>query len=1329
MTPEGRVTVGPPTRLPARTLWLAASLYFSVFAAVALWVWQRWGGELWTQAALDIASVTGVVFAAGCAASAGRSARGRIRTAWLAMAGGLAGRAVGEVIWTCHELGVGYADVRYPSWPDGFYLLYPLGAGVAVTLMATANNGRPRIRLILDSVIVAGSLFLLVWVGVIHAVVRAHSGARLTGAVFLAYPVADVVISTIAWASAVVAYRASMGLLLAGLVMVSLSDSAFTALTAANSEGLDNLGDLGWFAGCGLLGLAALRSVGERPREEIRAVTPLRARLWLPYLPLLAASVVALAQILPSVHSVPLRAAVLILVVAVLARQWVALAENRRVLSDVGRLAFTDQLTSLANRALFLDRAGQAVLRQRREPITLTVLCVDLDGFKAVNDELGHSAGDDLLIRVAERLSVAVRDTDTVARLGGDEFAILIEGPLENTPAVADRILDGFVEPIIVDGVALKVQPSIGLTFATADMSHTSVESLLRQADLAMYAAKRDGGGCLRSFVPDLPNPYELPWQSRAVIDARAANDVDETALDSADDLTTQHLETAAAQSRRPPPNVQLALAGIAAGWAVFALLCLLRTRPGPTVEIKWLGSALFLGSAAVVAQRSWRVGTERWAWGFIAAGMASAAIAVVSYAIWVPEVHFPSVADLLTFAFYPLVLTGLLLMVRQRLHHLPLAIRLDVVIVGQTVGAVATALALGPFKLATTGSRAGTLLGLAYAVGSLLLLALSAGSLAMFGWRTGGRWALLVAGFVLSVFASVVYAYQVAHGLYARGSWVDVCWPGACLLIALAAWVPDTHSGARLKTGRAPAHLSIVSAVLAFGVVGLANGHLVPVVLAAGTLTAIAARIVVTFRDVSALAESHHYAMTDEVTGLPNRLAVATALTAATYDEPTASWWDRRGAKLSIVLLALDQFQDIAASLGRSVSSELLYNIGERLTGSVPPTELVARVSEDQFAVLLRQTDLTTTRAQAGQLMDILRAPFALDHITVQVEASLGIALWPDHCAQPQDLLRCAESATAHAKASSSHIAVYNAAADPDVNYDSQLIADLRDTLTLPERLPDVGELTCYYQPKIRSEDDSVHSVEALVRWHHPERGVLLPDQFLPAAEDAGLMRLVAGQVLDIALGQIRSWREQGVTLRVAVNLSTTNLLDLGLGATIASLLRKHDLPADTLIVEITESTLTTDSDRARGAVAALRRLGVCLSLDDYGTGWSSLARLQDLSVDELKLDRVFVARLARDPRTIAIVRSTVALAHSLGADLVAEGVEDTSTLFALRQYGCAITQGHVHCPALLADEFVQWLATRSPTSSGAGCQGRTQSEQLVSPDSTDQSQPRLPN
>ncbi len=1296
MEPVGAASTGSPSRLPVRTLWRVIGIYVLAVTILALWLWQRWGAAHTAEAVGDIGSVAGALFAAGCAAWAARSAQGRLQRGWLAMAAGLLARSAGHLIWDGYEL-FGFGDASNLAWAGAFYLFSTAATGVAVVLLSSGHSGRWRMRLMLDSALVAGAVFLVSWVALINRVDRLAGNAQFAAAVSLAYPIADVVIITIAWTSAVVAYRPSMGLLVAGLVTVAASDGVFAAMTASLTTNTDGWANLGWLAGCGVLSLAAMRSVGESPGPQAGPLRPARTRLWLPYMPLLAAAVAALMVTLPSLHSVPLAITVVVLAMIVVTRMFVELADNKRLLSDVGRLAFTDQLTGVANRVLFLERVGDAVMRQRRESISLTLLCLDLDDFKSVNDQLGHPAGDELLIRVAERLSVSVRTTDTIARLGGDEFAILIEGPIEDTVAVADRILAVFATPFTVDGVTLEVRPSVGLTLATSEMSQTTVDNLLRQADLAMYAAKRDGGGCLRSFVPDLPNPYELPRRSTVVVDAQAAVDID-AAHETDDGPTVPLAETGSDQSRWPPVDMRIALEIIMAGNVVATLLCLFHAWPDRSAPLAgWLESTLLLSAAAVVAARSWRVAAERWAWLAIAVGMAAAGLSGVVYALWVlPQGQIPSVADPLFLMFYPLVFTGLALLLRLRLRRVPRAVRLDVAVVGLTVAAAATALVLGPVNLARTGFSSSVLVGLAYPVGGLLLLALSVGSLAIFGWRTDQRWMLLIAGFVLMAIASAVYLVEVVHGWYSRGTWIDACWPSAFLLIAVAAWTARTDSGPRVRTGRAPAHLPGACAVVALGVIVSAHQHLLPVILGVLSLIAIAVRMAVTFRDVSALAESHHEAMTDNVTGLASRLAVATALTAASFDEPSASRWDRRGARLAVVLLALDQFGEIADSLGRSVSGELLYRIGHRLSATVRQADLVARVDDDQFAVLLSQADLTITRAQAGALMDVLRAPFELDHITVQVDASIGIALWPDHCAHPQDLLPCAETATTHARTTRSHIAVYNVGTGLDITNDGQLITDLRRMLTPGAGAADAGELICHYQPKIRSVDDSVHSVEALVRWRHPARGLLLPDQFLPAAEHAGLMPPIAAAVLDIAFAQLRSWHDRGAAMTVAVNLSTTNLLDLGLAGRIASLLRKHHLPASALIVEITESTLTTDSQRARSTVAALRRLGTRLSLDDYGTGWSSLARLQDLSVDELKLDQVFVARLARDPRSIAIVRSTVALAHSLGAELVAEGVEDESTLFALRQYGCTITQGHVHCAPLSADEFERWLAAR---------------------------------
>jgi EAL domain-containing protein (putative c-di-GMP-specific phosphodiesterase class I) len=276
-------------------------------------------------------------------------------------------------------------------------------------------------------------------------------------------------------------------------------------------------------------------------------------------------------------------------------------------------------------------------------------------------------------------------------------------------------------------------------------------------------------------------------------------------------------------------------------------------------------------------------------------------------------------------------------------------------------------------------------------------------------------------------------------------------------------------------------------------------------------------------------------------------------------------------------------------------------------------------------------------------------------------------------------------------AKELGSRIASYDSAHDARRAGERRMVGELRSAI-------ENGEMICHYQPKIRAVDGSVHSVEALVRWQSSTGELMAPDQFLPFAERGGLMRPLATAVLNLALEQVRVWRELGVEMTVAVNLSATNLLDVDLVSHIGELLRAHGVPADALILEITEGALASNLRRTRGAVQALQRLGVKVSIDDFGTGWSSLARLQEMTVDELKLDRVFVSRVLVDPRSTAIVQSTVALAHSLGAALVVEGVEDAATLTALRDYGCDITQGYVHCPPLPADELDRWMTVHSP-------------------------------
>jgi diguanylate cyclase len=1093
--------------------------------------------------------------------------------------------------------------------------------------------------------------------------------------------------------------RPSLGLLAGGITTIGVGDIAMLE-TGVGSYHISDLADLGRVAGLGMLALAALTSVNESHTAPSRDEITSRIRLWLPYLPLLLAAAIGLSRAMGPMQHASLFAALGILVAAVLARQFVMLVENQRLLSEVAQEAFRDSLTGLANRAQFLHRLEQAIARRGSDAAPIAVLCLDLDDFKSVNDALGHPAGDELLVRIAGRLTAALGGNGTVARLGGDEFAVLIEGSVEESQAAAHRVLESFSAAIVIDGVPIAARPSIGFTVATAASGYT-VDQLVRYADLAMYAAKREGGECIRSFVPDLPFPYTFPELIDSTVSAvnslpastsgsqatlartpRPSSEVATTTRDKSNDAPNA--------IRWPPPAIRIAMVVLALGVIAFTASSVLEVSAGRVFFDEFLYPALNLLAAGLIAVRAYRVTAERLAWALIAAGMTCSAMGDVIYAVWVPDGQSPSAADPAYLAYYPLVYAGLLLLLWARLKRASLLVQLDSLVCALTMAAVAAALTAGPIHTAATRAPATVLVGILYPWGDLVLLALAAGMLPIRGWRNEFRWILLVAGFVLFAAADTAYLFETSANSYRVGTLLDACWPASSLLVAMASWAPSSSVVPLPKQGLGPYVKSVACAVVALAVAILGHDSRLATTFAALSLIAIAARFAVTFRDVSMLAESHKHAMTDELTGLPNRRSLATALTAASTSESLGPSLTRTPSRRALLLLNLYEFQEINVSVGRHFGDELLRHIADRLSNSVRREDLLARTGDDEFAILTAEgTDLIAARAQAGRLLEALSEPFALDPITVQVDARIAIALCPGHCDHPQELLNRAETAIPHAKSAKSKIVVYDSAFELYHENDPNLTEELRTALL------DGDELTCHYQPKINASDESVHSVEALLRWHHPSRGLLLPEEILPAVERAGLMRKLANRTINLALEQIQSWREQGIVETVAVNLSATNLLDLDLVGTIERLLRTHGLPADALIIEITESALV-DSVRSRNTVAALQHLGVHISLDDYGTGWSSLARLQDVSVDELKLDRVFVARLAQDPRSVAIVRSTVALAQSLGADLVAEGVEDEVTLSALRRYGCTITQGFVHSPPLPPNDLQHWITSR---------------------------------
>jgi diguanylate cyclase len=1313
-TENPRQRFGPP----ARVGWLVVGGYsVAAVLVIASFVWG-WHGAYATRPVDEVVSVVCLVFAAGCAAIAARFAVGRHRFGWLALGTGLLSWAVGEVICAIHDVRPELDHAAHPAAAEIVLVLYPIAAMASLTLLTDRIQ---RIwQVALDCAIVASSLFLTSWVFVLDKLIRQGSNSQRATSV-LVHIFADAIVITMALvmlSRARPGSRLSLNLLAGGIATIGVADIVIVFQTGVGSYHTGELVDVARVAGLGLVALAALSSVRESPRAPTQGEKTSRVRLWLPYLPLLLAAAVGLERAVSLMERGSVLVPLGILVAAVLARQLVVLFENQRLLSELSREAFRDSLTGLANRSRFLQRLELAVALRHSVAAPIAVLCLDLDNFKSVNDALGHPAGDELLIRVAERLTASVGEAGTVARLGGDEFAVLIEGSVEESQAAAHRVLESFSAAIVIDGVPVPVRPSIGFTVAAAATDCT-VDQLLRHADLAMYAAKREGGQCIRSFVPDLPFPYTFSQstdpsvsaiQGRvAALDYQGAAGTSRPADTTGNETTTlapavrpisevatptpDQPNDAAKGIRWPPTAVRIAMAILGAGVIAFTASSVFNADAGHSVFFAdFLYPALNLSAAALIAVRAYRIRAERFAWILIAAGMTSSATGDVVYALWVPDGQSPSAADPEYLAFYPLVYAGLLLLMRARWMRVPVAIWLDSLVCGLTMATAAAALTAGPIHPAATRAPATVLVGLLYPWGDLILLALAAGMLPFFQWRNEFRWALLIAGFVGFAVADTAYLFQTAASSYRVGSVLDACWPASSLLVAMASWAPALPVVPLPRRRFGPYFEPVACMVVALGVAILDHNSRLAVTFAALTLVVIAARFAVAFRDVTMLAESHKHAMTDDLTALPNRRSLATSLT-ATSDPPLPgpASVNSTSSRRALLLLNLFEFQEINESVGHHFGDELLCHIANRLVNNVRSGDVLARTGDDEFAILLAGgSNLITARAQAGRLLEVLSEPFALDPITVQVDACIAIALCPDHCDHPQELLSRVETAIPHAKSAASKVAVYDSVFEI-YRDDPNLVEELRATLSNGD------QLTVHYQPKINASDGSVHSVEALLRWHHPNRGLLLPDEFLAAAERAGLMRRVANRTISVAFEQIRSWRDQGMPLTVAVNLSTTNLLDLDLVNTIEGLLRNNALPPDALIVEITESALV-DSVRSRNTVAALQQLGVRISIDDYGTGWSSLARLQDVSVDELKLDRIFVARLAHDPRSVAIVRSTVALAQSLGADLVAEGVEDEVTLEALRRYGCTITQGFVHSPPLPPDDLLRWINGHAP-------------------------------
>lgn len=411
--------------------------------------------------------------------------------------------------------------------------------------------------------------------------------------------------------------------------------------------------------------------------------------------------------------------------------------------------------------------------------------------------------------------------------------------------------------------------------------------------------------------------------------------------------------------------------------------------------------------------------------------------------------------------------------------------------------------------------------------------------------------------------------------------------------------------------------------------------------------------------------AKSRHQALHDSLTGLPNRRCLYQRLDEAIDDAR------RQGTSVALLLGDLDGFKELNDTLGHHVGDMVLSQLGPRLQDALPEGTLLARLGGDEFAMVVTSSDARGEgRAAAESFRAALGQPFAIDDISLAVQASIGISYFPDHGDDANALLRRADVAMYWAKAMQAGWEEYTPERDGHSRARLALAGQLRRAIS-------DGELVVHYQPKADLSSASVTSVEALVRWQHPEHGLLAPAEFVPMAEQTDLIRPLTLFVLDEALQQASEWEEMGLDLGVAVNLAMPNLLDSRLPDDVAKALAKTKVSPRRLTLEITENAVMIDPVRVTDVLRRLRSLGVGLSLDDFGTGHSSLAYLKELAIDELKIDRSFVQDMAQDGQNAAIVRSTIELAHAMGLRVVAEGVEDADTLFELKTMGADIAQG----------------------------------------------------
>jgi diguanylate cyclase (GGDEF)-like protein/PAS domain S-box-containing protein len=430
--------------------------------------------------------------------------------------------------------------------------------------------------------------------------------------------------------------------------------------------------------------------------------------------------------------------------------------------------------------------------------------------------------------------------------------------------------------------------------------------------------------------------------------------------------------------------------------------------------------------------------------------------------------------------------------------------------------------------------------------------------------------------------------------------------------------------------------------------------------------------------------ALNEYQALHDPLTGLPNRVLFGERIGQAIRHAR------RNRTQLAVLLMDLDRFKDVNDSLGHPAGDQLLIEVTERIGGAIRDSDTFARLGGDEFGILLPELDgVDGVLPVLDRISAALEVPITVHTLPLTVEASIGVAMYPDDGEDTPVLIQHADVAMYEAKRDSGSACFF---VQETQQYDTNrltLVGELR-------RAIECDELVLHYQPKALLDNSQVRSVEALLRWQHPVRGLIFPDAFIPIAQETSLIGPLTLHVATMALRQARVWRDEGLDLTIAINLSTRNLLDRELPRRLEELLERAGMPATSLELEVTESAMLANPKRAKVVLGELSELGFRLSIDDFGTGYSSLCYLRELPVDEIKIDRSFVLGMNEQHDDIAIVRSTIDLGRNLGLDVVAEGVETQEIWDKLRELGCPTAQGYYLSRPVPADALTEWMRAR---------------------------------